>query len=152
MRGDSILDCRLLLSNCPIWSPGYAKSTTRDRASRGACSPRIPSRVTSSQQPRPNDMLPLRVGLRLASTSIGGAAARRVGHQLARRSYVTTVPVRRSNLLLYAGLAGAGVGLHAYNLNNIYCDSKGITHSSCMRARVDISPQSRLRNKHRHRS
>ena len=68
-------------------------------------------------------MLPLRVGVNLTSTFARGTAARRVGHQLARRSYVTTAPVRRPNLLLYAGLAGAGIGLHAYSLNNVYCDS-----------------------------
>jgi len=78
--------------------------------------------VTSSQQPQRNDMLPLRAGTNLAPMFTRGAAARSVGRQLARRSYVTTAPVGRS-ILLYAGLAGAGIGLHAYGLNNIYCDS-----------------------------
>lgn len=68
-------------------------------------------------------MLPLRVGVNLTSTFSRGSVARRVGQQLARRSYVTTAPVGRPNLVLYVGLAGAGIGLHAYNLNNVYCDS-----------------------------
>jgi FUN14 domain-containing protein 1 len=75
-------------------------------------------------------MLPLRVGANLTSTFARGTAARRVGHQLARRGYATTAPVRRPNLLLYAGLAGAGIGLHAYSLNNVYCDKSASPQAS----------------------
>jgi len=89
-------------------------------------------------------MLPLRVGVGLASTFTRGTAAKRVGHQLARCSYVTTAPVRRSNLLLYTGLAGAGIGLHAYSLNNVHCDSTrefSLELAIC----VDIPPESASR-------
>ncbi|KAF9792691.1 FUN14 family-domain-containing protein [Thelephora terrestris] len=68
-------------------------------------------------------MLPPRAGLNLASTFARTTVFRRTGHQLAGRSYAkSAAPIRSSSLLLYAGLAGAGIGLHAYNLNSIYCD------------------------------
>lgn len=89
-------------------------------------------------------MLPLRVGVDLVSTFTRGAAARRVGHQLSRRGYATTAPVRRSNLLLYTGLVGAGIGLHTYSLNNVYCDSTR-TVSLELAICVDISPESASR-------
>jgi len=85
-------------------------------------------------------MLPLRAGTNLTPMFTRGAAARSVGRQLARHSYVTTAPVRRS-VLLYAGLAGAGIGLHAYSLNNIYCDSMGIT-SFQLSVSADLFPES----------
>jgi hypothetical protein len=59
-----------------------------------------------------------------------GPVLKRAGTQLARRNYVTTAPVRRSNLILYAGLAAAGTGLHAYHLNSIHCDSMRSTSVS----------------------
>lgn len=69
-------------------------------------------------------MLSCRAGVNLASAFARNTVAKRVGHQFARRSYATTAPIRRSNLLFYAGIAGAGVGLHAYSLNDVYCDSR----------------------------
>lgn len=50
-------------------------------------------------------------------------ACKRGGHQLVRRSYAKAAPPRRSNILLYASLAGVGLGLHTYSPNNVYCDS-----------------------------
>ena len=81
------------------------------------------SPVTSSVTSFKNDMLSCRAGVTLASAFARNTVAKRVGHQFARRNYATTAPIRRPNLLLYAGIAGAGVGLHAYTLNNVYCDS-----------------------------
>ena len=69
-------------------------------------------------------MLSCRAGVTLASAFARNTVAKRAGHQFAGRNYATTAPIRRSNLLFYAGIAGAGVGLHAYSLNDVYCDSR----------------------------
>jgi hypothetical protein len=74
-------------------------------------------------------MLPLRAGANLTSTLARSAVPKRVGCQFARRNYVAAASVGRSNLLFYAGLAGAGMGLQAYNMNDIHCDSMGNTYN-----------------------
>lgn len=89
-------------------------------------------------------MLPLRVGVNLTPTFALGATARRVGPHLARRSYATTAPAKKTNLLLYVGLVGAGIGLHAYSSGSVYCDSKGGA-SFYSAAYVDIPPDSASR-------
>ena len=86
-------------------------------------------------------MLPLRVAVNLTSAFSRGAVLGRAGNQLARRNYVATAPIRRSNIVFYVGLAAAGIGLHANYLNNIHCDSMrtiSISASVC----VYISPES----------
>jgi len=99
--------------------------------------PHVPSSITCDiipPRPHPNRMLPLRVGVNFTSTFARSAAAKRVGSQLARQSYVRTAPARRSNLLLYLGLAGAGIGLHTYGPNSVYCDSMEMSRSTVERA------------------
>jgi hypothetical protein len=87
-------------------------------------------------------MLPPRAGLNLASTFARTTAFRRAGHQLAGRSYAkSAAPIRSSSLLLYATLAGAGIGLHAYNLNSTYCDSMRLILLS-LSIHIDMPPES----------
>lgn len=97
--------------------------------------------VTSLQQPRPSEMLPLQAAVNLTSPLARGAVLKRAGIQLAKRNYVKT---RRSNLIRYVGLAGAGIGLHAYHLNSIHCDSMRnilIPLSICVYTSTESAPQ-----------
>lgn len=87
-------------------------------------------------------MLQLRAAVNLTSTLARGAAFKRAGSQLVGPNRVKTVFLpRRPNLVLYAGLAGAGIGLHAYRLNNIHCDSMR-SISLSLSASVYASPES----------
>lgn len=106
---------------------------TCDRISRG-----VNGLVTSPQQPQPSEML--RAPVNFTSALTRGLALKRTGNQLAKRKYVATAPIRRSNFILYAGLAGTGIGLHAYSLNNIRCDGM-ISTLITLRICVYTSPE-----------
>lgn len=88
-------------------------------------------------------MFSLRVGASHTSTFVRGATLKRAGHHLARRDCAPgATPIKRSKFVLYAGLTGAGVGLHAYTgFNNIYCDSTS-SRLFFLSAYIDALPES----------